>query len=108
MDTYAQALINFHKGKKPDTYEIIRDDGYSSVISISQFFDDSNFSDIESLALSNCNEKVLDIGAGVGRHSSELQRRGFDVTGGFQESCRLKLKIMLPCPSLFQCFVSPD
>ena len=28
--------------------------------------------------------------------------------GGFQDSCRLKLKIMLPCPSLFQCFVSPD
>ena len=32
------------------------------------------------MALSNCNEKILDVGAGVGRHSSELQRRGFDVT----------------------------
>ncbi len=30
------------------------------------------------------------------------------TTGGFQHSCRLNLKIMLPCPSLFQCFVSPD
>ncbi len=30
------------------------------------------------------------------------------IHGGFQDSCRLKLKIMLPCPSLFQCFVSPD
>jgi hypothetical protein len=28
-------------------------------------------------------------------------------TGGFQESCRLKLKIMPPCPSPFQCFVCP-
>jgi 2-polyprenyl-3-methyl-5-hydroxy-6-metoxy-1,4-benzoquinol methylase len=80
MDTYAQALLNFHKGEKPDVYEIVRDDGYSSLVSVFQFFDDKNFSEIESLALLNCNKKVLDIGAGVGRHSSELQRRGFDVT----------------------------
>ncbi len=80
MDTYAQALVNFHKGIKPDTYEIVRDDGYSSVVPVSVHFDDLNFSEIESLALSNCNGTVLDIGAGVGRHSSELQRRGFDVT----------------------------
>ncbi len=29
------------------------------------------------------------------------------LDGGFQESCRLKLKIMPPCPSPFQCFVCP-
>ncbi|MEM9548812.1 MAG: class I SAM-dependent methyltransferase [Bacteroidota bacterium] len=80
MDTYSQALYNYHNGLKPDTFEIIRDDGYSSEVPVSIFFDNKNFSEVELLALNNCQEKVLDIGAGVGRHSSELQRRGLDVT----------------------------
>ena len=80
MDTYAKALINFHKGKMPDSYEIVRDDGYSSIVPVSVFFDGLKISEIESLALSNCNKTILDVGAGAGRHSSELQRRGLDVT----------------------------
>ena len=79
MDPYSQALLNFHKGIQPDIFEIKRDDGYSSVIPISIFFDDQNFSEIEVCALRSSNGKILDIGAGAGRHSSELQRRGFDV-----------------------------
>lgn len=80
MDTYDQVLINFHTRKKPDTFEIVRNDGYSSVVPVLVFFEDTQFSEIESLALSNCNGTVLDVGAGAGRHSSELQRRGIDVT----------------------------
>ncbi len=38
--------------------------------------------------------------------SSET-REAEPYSGGFQESCRLKLKIMPPCPSPFQCFVCP-
>ena len=80
MDNYHQALANFHKSTKPDVFEIVRDDGFSSVVPVSMFFDDLNFPEVESLALSNCNGRILDVGAGVGRHSSELQRRGFDIT----------------------------
>ena len=80
MDTYSQALKNYHEGKEPDKYEIVRDDGYSSIVPLSVFFDTSNFSDIELIALDNCKGKILDIGAGVGRHSLELQLRKADIT----------------------------
>ena len=80
MDTYSQALQNYHEGKEPDSYEIVRDDGYSSIVPISIFFDDTHFSKIELLALDSCRGKVLDVGAGAGRHTLELQRRKIDVT----------------------------
>lgn len=80
MDTYDRALVNFHKSIKPDFFEIVRDDGFSSVVPVAGFFDDVNFPEIESLALSSCSGRTLDVGAGVGRHSSELQRSGFDIT----------------------------
>jgi type I restriction enzyme R subunit len=39
--------------------------------------------------------------------SAETENPNESSIGGFQESCRLKLKIMPPCPSPFQCFVCP-
>ncbi len=80
MDTYSQALKNYHEGKKPDNYEIVRDDDYSSIVPLSVFFDVSQFSELELIALNNCKGKILDIGAGAGRHSLELQKRKANVT----------------------------
>jgi 2-polyprenyl-3-methyl-5-hydroxy-6-metoxy-1,4-benzoquinol methylase len=80
MNTYSQALQNYHLGKIPDTYEIIRDDGYSSTVPVSVFFDHSSFDELELSALDSCAGKTLDVGAGAGRHSIELQRRKVDVT----------------------------
>ena len=80
MDTYSQALQNYHDGKEPLNYEIVRDDGYSSIVPLSVFFDDSDFSNIELLALDRCKGTILDIGAGAGRHSLELQRRKVNIT----------------------------
>jgi len=80
MDIYSQALFNYYNDIEPKTFDIIRDDGYSAEVPISVFFDDVNFPELELQALNSCNGEVLDIGAGVGRHSFELQRRGIDVT----------------------------
>jgi 2-polyprenyl-3-methyl-5-hydroxy-6-metoxy-1,4-benzoquinol methylase len=80
MDTYSQALKNYHDGKEPFNYEIVRDDGYSSIVPLSVFFDDSGYSNIELLALDRCKGKILDVGAGAGRHSLELQRRKVNIT----------------------------
>ena len=80
MDTYSQALKNYHEGKQPDNYEIVRDDGYSSIVPLSVFFNTSQFSNLELIALDNCSGKILDIGAGAGRHSLELQKRKANVT----------------------------
>jgi len=80
MDTYSQALRNYHEGKEPNYYQITRDDGYSTTVPVSIFFDTTQFSDIELLALNQCKGKILDVGAGAGRHSLELQRRKADIT----------------------------
>lgn len=80
MDTYSQALSNYFNNVEPKTFEIIRDDGYSAKVPISVFFEDVNFSKVELQALDRCYGEVLDIGAGVGRHSIELQKRGIEVT----------------------------
>ncbi len=42
MDTYSQALKNYHEGKEPDNYEIVRDDDYSSIVPLSVFFKSNN------------------------------------------------------------------
>ncbi len=80
MDTYSRALYNYFNGLEPHSFEIIRDDGYSSEVPISMFFDGDSFSELELLALHSCTGKVLDVGAGAGRHASELQTRGVDIT----------------------------
>ncbi len=51
----------------------------------------------------------LDQAAEARKYVDTGQKNGNVVltVGGFQESCRLKLKIMPPCPSPFQCFVCP-
>ena len=61
MDTYSQALQNYHDEKEPFNYEIVRDDGYSSIVPVSVFFDDSSFSNLELLALDRCKGEILDI-----------------------------------------------
>jgi len=80
MDTYSQALQNYNDGKEPFSYEIVRNDGYSSVVPLSVFFDDFSFTSIELLALDRCKGKIIDVGAGAGRHTLELQRRNANVT----------------------------
>ncbi len=44
------------------------------------FRDEDNLSDIDNIALTFCNGKVLDIGAGTGVHSLPLQEMEIDVT----------------------------
>ena len=80
MKPYGLALIDYYNGDSSATVTIIRDDGKYFYIPAQAFFNDSpHFSKIEQLALDLCFGDVLDIGAGVGRHSLVLQNKGLDV-----------------------------
>jgi 2-polyprenyl-3-methyl-5-hydroxy-6-metoxy-1,4-benzoquinol methylase len=80
MTAFAKALLAYHNGDNTAVFTIIRDDGFSQSVPVSIFFDDQNFTELEEIALSLCKGSVLDVGAGAGRHSLELQRRGLNVT----------------------------
>jgi SAM-dependent methyltransferase len=81
MDSYGQALLDFHQGAMSATITVLRDDGYASPLPAAVFFrKPSEFSGIERAALSLCKGKVLDIGAGTGIHTLALQAQGLPVT----------------------------
>ncbi len=54
-----------------------RDDGFISCDPISTYF--SGWTDLEAAGRRHIGHRVLDVGAGAGRHSLELQERGHDV-----------------------------
>eukprot|EP00112_Aurelia_sp_Birch-Aquarium-sp1_P008709 Seg19667.2 transcript_id=Seg19667.2/GoldUCD/mRNA.D3Y31 product="hypothetical protein" protein_id=Seg19667.2/GoldUCD/D3Y31 len=80
MKAFTEALLAYHRGDESSCFEIHRADGYSTNVPASPFFSTSSFSSIDKLALDHCRGSILDVGAGVGRHSLELQNRGCDVT----------------------------
>jgi SAM-dependent methyltransferase len=81
-DAYGQEIWACYNGES--SYELVeRDDGYIDLgPETSMYF--STFEEwwpIEKKAMEFVKGKVLDIGCGAGRHSIDLQEKGFDVTG---------------------------
>jgi SAM-dependent methyltransferase len=80
MEPYGLALLDYFNGDHSATQIFHRDDGRDFEVPISLFFRDSaGFSRIEQAAIKLCSGRVLDIGAGTGRHSLVLQEKGLDV-----------------------------
>lgn len=80
-DIYGKALKSYHTA--PGNQEIIvhSDIAETEAYPVSWFFRDAaSFPELEQKALDLVKGKVLDIGAGTGIHSLELQRAGIDVT----------------------------
>ncbi len=78
-----QLLAEYRLNKGKDTVELIeRDDGYIDTGSLpgSYFANYKRWKPTQKQAIKLSRGRVLDIGAGAGRHSLYLQRRGFDVT----------------------------
>jgi 2-polyprenyl-3-methyl-5-hydroxy-6-metoxy-1,4-benzoquinol methylase len=80
MEPFGEALEDFYNGKKNAEITLIRDDGLEFNVPIEHFFrSPKDFSNLEKEAIQLCKGKVLDMGAGVGPHSLELQRLGLEV-----------------------------
>jgi len=80
MEPLGKALEDFYNGKKNVEITLIRDDGLEWNVPIDDFFrSTTDFSNLEKEAIKLCRGKVLDMGAGVGPHSLELQRLGLEV-----------------------------
>lgn len=80
VEPFGIALEDFYNGKKRVEITLCRDDGLEFNVPIEYFFrGPDKFSNIEKQALQLCKGRVLDIGAGVGPHSLELQKLGLEV-----------------------------
>ncbi len=81
MEPFGKSLLAYLDGDAGAQLVVDRDDGSRSVIPVALFFRDvPAFSAIETHALALCKGRVLDVGAGAGSLSIELQRRGHRVT----------------------------
>lgn len=79
LEPFGIALEDFYNGKKRVEIIVYRDDGLKNKVPIEYFFrSPKDFSNLEKQAIRLCKGKVLDIGAGVGPHSLELQRLGLE------------------------------
>lgn len=80
MIPFGYALEAYYKGKEDAKVVYHRDDGQSTEDYIKGYFRSySSFPEREKVAIKSCKGKILDIGAGAGRHSLELQKRGYNV-----------------------------
>lgn len=78
---FGLALVAYLEGDTESQLTVRRDDGIETFIPVSHFFrPPSEFTPIELAALERCHGHVLDIGAGTGLHSLDLQSRGLAVT----------------------------
>jgi len=80
MNPFGLALEAYYQGNENAKIIFHRDDGQKKEDFIKGYFRNySNFSEREKVAIKNCKGKILDIGAGVGPHALELQKRGHNI-----------------------------
>lgn len=80
-DVLGEALLDYYNNPKISKLWVHNKYGKKEEMPVKQYFRGANeMPDMELIALQNCKGKVLEIGAGAGSHTLELQDKGFDVT----------------------------
>jgi SAM-dependent methyltransferase len=76
----AAALLDHHRSGRRRQVRARRADGVSFTIETTEYFTlEGQLAELDALALERCRGRVLDVGAGAGRHSLALQERGHEV-----------------------------
>lgn len=80
-DVYGEALQDyFATGEIPSPLLLHSSYGDIEEMPVDIFFrEEEDFTELEFIALSLCDGKVLDVGAGTGVHALYLQQKGFEV-----------------------------
>jgi len=80
-DVYGEALYDFHHLQElPEPLLLHSSYGDIEEMPVEVFFrEEEDFPELEFIALSLCDGKVLDVGAGVGSHALYLQNKNFEV-----------------------------
>jgi SAM-dependent methyltransferase len=80
-DIFGQALFDYFKGEGKHKLWINNTYGPKEEMPLDVYFrTEDEMPDLEHVALSRCNGRVLDIGAGAGSHALILQELGLEVT----------------------------
>jgi SAM-dependent methyltransferase len=79
MNLFGEALADYQAGSRDAAFDLVRDDSFRETVPVKIFFAADAFPPLELCALDRCEGSVLDVGAGAGRHSLELHRRGLEV-----------------------------
>ncbi len=76
------ALAAFQGGRRDGVLLVASDLWEDEAAPVAAYYrpDDQDLPDVERRALDLCRGRVLDLGAGAGRHALEIQRRGLQVT----------------------------
>jgi len=77
----ALAMADAHRGRHEALLRVESDLWCAEAVPVDDYYrpDNEPLGPIDITALEHCQGRVLDIGAGAGRHTLELQRRGLDV-----------------------------
>ncbi|MFO0691049.1 MAG: class I SAM-dependent methyltransferase [Myxococcota bacterium] len=90
----AAALLDHHRDGRPRRVTALRADGVEFEIETEEYFTlDGELAPLDRLALARARGRVLDVGAGSGRHALALQAKGcevvaIDVSPACVELCR--------------------
>ena len=80
VNPYGRAILDYFNGDISATITAKDEWGHKAEVPVARFFRQfEDFPEIEKKAIELCVGKVLDIGAGAGRHSLVLQQRGHSV-----------------------------
>jgi SAM-dependent methyltransferase len=88
------ALAAFHGGRRDEVLLVASDLWEDEAAPVAAYYrpDDQDLPDVERRALDLCRGRVLDLGAGAGRHALEIQRLGLPVTA--VDVCREATAVM--------------
>lgn len=93
MDVYGQALKDYSEEKEQGELMLHTSYGKPEEMPLWYFFREyDEMPDLEKMALSVCEGKVLDVGAGTGSHAICLQQMGYEVTA--IDTSQLAVEIM--------------
>jgi SAM-dependent methyltransferase len=76
----AAALVDHYHTGRPRQVAATRADGVCFAIDTQEYFTlEGELAEFDTIAIDRCRGRVLDVGAGAGRHALALQSRGLDV-----------------------------